>query len=615
MAKRITFVFIVAVIATILLIAGCGNNPPTSTTGATGSQSILVPPASVSIVVSTATSITLSWTAATGATGYNIYRSTFPNVTVNPGNKINPAPVTQTMAQNTNLLANTTYYYIVTAVSANGESAGSSEVYAKPSTGLVGQTVGGTNTNNNPIIGTVYGTPNPANPLLQIPLLGATVVANNNVTTSDLNGNYSVGTASTVVELSAAAQGYAAQTMAGVPQNTTQNLHLNFLSSPISKTLATSNQQVWGSVLTGSTTVTVTVQAGGVPAANKNIYLYTNNSKVTAAWFPPTNASGVASATVSFYDGVTTANIAVVSYIKAWDTSTWNGTTWVITPGNWSEFGYSITPSQITVAPNGNTNVTVSVVPVTNTLLTISTANMPAATTNSTLGVDIPFANGVHMPFNSTNGWNSAANLSLPINFPNGVPGITQYHAVAYASDPTWTMTGQTFTFASYIGGNYPVGNATLTMPAIPNITSTNSVNSNLPTMIIWNPMPGIVQYQAQIQQTLANTTTYEWDGFTTGTSITKPLFFPSNGGNLVPGYYNLTLIAYPQANVGLGNNYPINPLQAAPLVDNATRNGPVGFVSNPTAPPASSTQPYMDQYWQNYTGQGSMKRLTLTVM
>jgi len=73
----------------------------------------------------------LSWNAVSGATSYNVKRSTTsggPYTTVAPG-------VTTPSYTNTGLTNGTTYYYVVSAVNAVGEGANSSQVSVTPSTG------------------------------------------------------------------------------------------------------------------------------------------------------------------------------------------------------------------------------------------------------------------------------------------------------------------------------------------------------------------------------------------------------------------------------------------------------------------------------------------------
>ena len=73
--------------------------------------------------------VALTWSAASGATGYNVKRSTtnggpYSNVATN---------VTGTSYTNTGLTNGTTYYYVVTAVNASGESPVSTQASGTPS--------------------------------------------------------------------------------------------------------------------------------------------------------------------------------------------------------------------------------------------------------------------------------------------------------------------------------------------------------------------------------------------------------------------------------------------------------------------------------------------------
>lgn len=91
-----------------------------------------VPPAPAGLTASAGNAqIVLTWTAASGATGYNVKRST-----TNGGPYANVATnVTGTTYTNTALTNGTTYYYVVTAVNASGESPVSTQASGTPQTG------------------------------------------------------------------------------------------------------------------------------------------------------------------------------------------------------------------------------------------------------------------------------------------------------------------------------------------------------------------------------------------------------------------------------------------------------------------------------------------------
>jgi hypothetical protein len=88
-------------------------------------------PTSVSATVNSATQISVNWINVTGATAYNIYRSTSPNVQLIAGNKITTSsqPTAGPFADS-GLTAGTTYYYKVSAINSTGESTASAEVSA-----------------------------------------------------------------------------------------------------------------------------------------------------------------------------------------------------------------------------------------------------------------------------------------------------------------------------------------------------------------------------------------------------------------------------------------------------------------------------------------------------
>ncbi len=85
--------------------------------------------------------VTVSWSPALGATSYNLYWSATTGVTRTSGTKI--ANVTSPYVH-TGLTNGTTYYYVVTAVNANGESAESTQVNATPTAPSSGDEEGGT---------------------------------------------------------------------------------------------------------------------------------------------------------------------------------------------------------------------------------------------------------------------------------------------------------------------------------------------------------------------------------------------------------------------------------------------------------------------------------------
>jgi hypothetical protein len=75
--------------------------------------------------------VSLSWTASSGATSYNVKRGT-----TSGGPYTTIAGPTTTGHVNTGLSNGTTYYYVVSAVNASGESSNSSQVSATPSAAL-----------------------------------------------------------------------------------------------------------------------------------------------------------------------------------------------------------------------------------------------------------------------------------------------------------------------------------------------------------------------------------------------------------------------------------------------------------------------------------------------
>ena len=108
----------------ILVCSGCGgggNDTPLP-------PAIPAKPAAASVTSSSAKA-TVSWTAVSGATSYNVYYGTTAGVTTTTGTKLAAAATPQAI---TGLTDGTPYFFVVTAVNTSGESVVSDEVTATP---------------------------------------------------------------------------------------------------------------------------------------------------------------------------------------------------------------------------------------------------------------------------------------------------------------------------------------------------------------------------------------------------------------------------------------------------------------------------------------------------
>ena len=105
----------------MMVFMGCGGTSDTT-------QVPTAKPTNIAVTTGDAQT-SVSWTAVSGATSYNIYYGTTAGVTATNGAKIVNAANGQAVSS---LINGTKYYFVVTAVSASGESALSSEVSATP---------------------------------------------------------------------------------------------------------------------------------------------------------------------------------------------------------------------------------------------------------------------------------------------------------------------------------------------------------------------------------------------------------------------------------------------------------------------------------------------------
>lgn len=108
-------------------------------------------PATVSATTTSATSITISWSVPTGASAYDVYRSTTANQPLGSMTKLNASAIVSGSAYLDTGLGAATYYYKVVALNSNGASSASAEVSAMtvpPTPGGLSATTGSATTTN-----------------------------------------------------------------------------------------------------------------------------------------------------------------------------------------------------------------------------------------------------------------------------------------------------------------------------------------------------------------------------------------------------------------------------------------------------------------------------------
>jgi hypothetical protein len=126
LSGRTTLFYLTLHLLTAGLLAGCATVGGSGKTSGGGGESVPAVPSGLAAMAGNA-QISLSWAASTGATSYNVKRSTTSG---GPYTQIASPAVT---AYTDSLLTNSTkYFYVVSAVNTAGQSANSAEVNATP---------------------------------------------------------------------------------------------------------------------------------------------------------------------------------------------------------------------------------------------------------------------------------------------------------------------------------------------------------------------------------------------------------------------------------------------------------------------------------------------------
>ncbi len=169
--------------------AGASNQ---STAISAATSLFLAPPTSVTATSLSSSSISLFWTAANGATGYAIYRSTTTG-----GNYLQAGLTTATTFTDTGLAPGTTYTYTVTSRSGPSESDPSDAISAATGTAVpsvpqqitaVAQSTGSIIISWAPVSGadgyTVYSSTDPVSTFTRLATTGSTSYTHNGLTSS-----------------------------------------------------------------------------------------------------------------------------------------------------------------------------------------------------------------------------------------------------------------------------------------------------------------------------------------------------------------------------------------------------------------------------------------------
>lgn len=279
-----------------------------------GSSRLSAIPDGVTATSSSSTQINVNWTNISGATSYNIYRSTSANVQVAAGNKINTTTVMSGPFQNTGLAASTSYFYKVTAVNASGETAGSSEVTAttsaagvttpmvtgfSPATGAIGTTITITGTNIGnftpaPVVkfGTITATVSAATGTsITVTVPAGLAVGNSTITVSNFDGT-GVMTVGTFNVTAAGGTAGGTMTVQAITGSNTPGSQLIIVMSGMTSTTASSYRVVFGG--------NVATTASLVSTANGILYVTIPSGAVTGPIMITDQGTGATATSTSF---------------------------------------------------------------------------------------------------------------------------------------------------------------------------------------------------------------------------------------------------------------------------------------------------------------------------
>ena len=105
---------------------GLERGPSNMATATPSAPTLPAAPTGVKATANGKRRITITWLASNGATGYNVKRSSTPG----GAQTVVGSNVTSLSFTDTNVVSKSTYYYVVSAVNAAGESANSAQVSA-----------------------------------------------------------------------------------------------------------------------------------------------------------------------------------------------------------------------------------------------------------------------------------------------------------------------------------------------------------------------------------------------------------------------------------------------------------------------------------------------------